>query len=127
MQPARCASVAAILCAASSLLQPQTTSKPSSQSPPSAESLHLIHTKTEPEKPILSLPDFFARAAHRGIYFHTFLNEELAANPKGGINQGASASQYLTFGTGIDLQRLIGWQGGALHAIVIAFEQQSAQ
>jgi porin len=73
-----------------------------------------------PEKPIVVLPDFFSNAARKGIYFHTFLNEELAANPVGGIDQGASASQYLTFGTGIDLQRLIGWKGGALHAIVIA-------
>jgi porin len=120
MQLARCAIVAAILCAASSSLQPQTTTNPSSQSPPSTESQVLIHAKHEPEKPILSLPEFFAHAAQKGIYFHTFLNEELAANPRGGINQGASASQYLTFGTGIDLQRLIGWRGGALHAIVIA-------
>lgn len=64
--------------------------------------------------------DFFSSAARKGIYFHAFLNEELAANPGGGIDQGASASQYLTFGTGIDLERLMGWKGGALHAIVIA-------
>lgn len=110
----------AILCAASSSLQPQTTQNPSSQSPPSTESPALILAKPEPEKPILTLPDFFSRAAHKGIYFHVFLNEELAANPRGGINRGASASQYLTFGTGIDLERLIGWRGGALHTIVIA-------
>lgn len=80
----------------------------------------MIRSKPEPEKPILKLPDFFFEAARKGIYFHTFLNEELAANPSGGIDQGATASQYLTFGTGIDLERLIGWRGGALHAIVIA-------
>lgn len=44
----------------------------------------------------------------------------MAANPSGGIDRGATASQYLTFGVGIDLERLIGWRGGALHAIVIA-------
>lgn len=80
----------------------------------------MIHAKPEPEKPIVSLPDFFSQAARKGIYFHAFLNEELGANPSGGIDQGATASQYLTFGTGIDLERLIGWRGGALHAIVIA-------
>ncbi len=133
-RPVRWAIAATILCAASSSSQPQTTSNPStpsspstesssnpsSQSPPSAESSFLIHAKPQPEKPILSLPDFFSHAAEKGIYFHVFLNEELAANPSGGIDQGASASQYLTFGTGIDLERLIGWRGAALHAIVIA-------
>lgn len=118
--PVRYAIAAIILCAASCSLQSQTTSNPSSQSPPSTESPVLIHTESVPEKPIVVLPDFFSNAARKGIYFHTFLNEELAANPVGGIDQGASASQYLTFGTGIDLQRLIGWKGGALHAIVIA-------
>ena len=93
----------------------------------SAESPFLIHTKPEPEKPILSLPDFFSHAARKGIYFHVFLNEELAANPSGGIDQGASASQYLTFGTGIDLEQLIGWRGGALHAIVIALSSNPTQ
>ena len=102
-RPVRCAIAAIILCAASSSSQSQTTSNPSSQSPPSTESSFLIHTKPEPEKPIVSLPDFFSHAARKGIYFHMFLNEELAANPSGGIDQGATASQYLTFGTGIDL------------------------
>lgn len=119
-RPVRCAIAATILCAASSSSQSQTTSNPSSQSPPSTESSFLIHTKPEPEKPIVSLPEFFSHAAEKGIYFHAFLNEELAANPSGGIDQGATASQYLTFGTGIDLERLIGWRGAALHAIVIA-------
>lgn len=117
---AGCAIAATILCAASSSLQPQTTTNPSSQSPPSPESPVLIHTEPVQEKAIVTLPDFFANAARKGIYFHAFLNEELAANPRGGIDQGASASQYLTFGTGIDLQRLIGWRGGALHTIVLA-------
>ena len=130
----RCAIAATILCAASSSSHPQTPSNPSSQSPPSTESSsnpssqsppsgqssYLINTKPKPEKPILTLPDFFSHAAQKGIYFHVFLNEELAANPSGGIDQGASASQYLTFGTGIDLGQLIGWRGAALHAIVIA-------
>ncbi|MBS1842076.1 MAG: carbohydrate porin [Acidobacteria bacterium] len=80
----------------------------------------MIRAKPEPEKPIVLLPKFFSQAARKGIYFHAFLNEELAANPSGGIDQGATASQYVTFGTGIDLERLIGWRGGALHAIVIA-------
>ncbi len=133
-RPVGWAIVGTILCAASYAAQPQTTSNPSSQSPtstesssnpstqspPSAESPVLIHTKPEPEKPIVSLPDFFSHVAKKGIYFHVFLNEELAGNPSGGIDQGATASQYLTFGTGIDLERLIGWRGGALHAIVIA-------
>lgn len=119
-RPVRCTIAATILCASSSSSQPQTAQNPSSQSPPSTESVFLIHAKPEPEKPIVSLPDFFPHAARNGIYFHAFLNEELAANPSGGIDQGATASQYLTFGTGIDLERLIGWRGGALHAIVIA-------
>jgi hypothetical protein len=91
-RPVRCAIAATILCVASSSSQAQTTSNPSSQSPPSTESPFLIHTKPEPEKPILSLPDFFSHAAEKGVYFHTFLNEELAANPSGGIDQGATAS-----------------------------------
>jgi porin len=133
-RPIRCAIAATILCAASSSSQPQTTlnppsqsppstessSNPSSQSPPAGQSWFLIRTKPEPEKPIVTLPDFFARTAQKGFYFHVFLNEELAANPSGGIDQGATASQYLTFGTGIDLEQLIGWRGAALHAIVIA-------
>jgi porin len=110
----------AIHLAASSPLMPQTTSNPSGQSPPSPEIPLLIHSESEPSVGIISLPSFFADAARKGIYFHTFLNEELAANPSGGIDQGATASQYLTFGVGIDLERLIGWRGGALHAIVIA-------
>jgi porin len=63
---------------------------------------------------------FFADAADKGIYFRLFLNEEIAANPAGGIDQGITASQYVTFGTDIDFERLVGWQGGALHALVIA-------
>jgi hypothetical protein len=124
-RPLNCEIAATVLFAAASSMQPQATSNPSSQSPPSTESSVLIHAQPVVERPILSLPDFFAHAAHKGIYFHVFVNEELAANPRGGIDQGASASQYLTFGTGIDLQRLIGWRGGALHAIVIALSSNA--
>jgi porin len=124
-RPLNCEIAATVLFAAASSMQPQATSNPSSQSPPSTESPVLIHAQPVVERPILSLPDFFAHAAHKGIYFHVFVNEELAANPRGGIDQGASASQYLTFGTGIDLQRLIGWRGGALHAIVIALSSNA--
>lgn len=120
----RCPVAAAILLAASSPLLPQTTSNPSGQSPPSAETPLLIRSESEPSQGIISLPSFFADAARKGVYFHAFLNEELAANPSGGIDQGATASQYLTFGVGIDLDQLIGWRGGALHAIVIALSSK---
>ena len=102
------------------LADPQESSNPSSQTPPAPETPQLIHSEPQPGKGIIKLPNFFNKAANRGIYFHTFLNEELAANPYGGIRQGITASQYLTFGIGIDLQRLLGWSGGAFHAIVIA-------
>jgi porin len=70
------------------------------------------------ERPIMST--FFADAADRGIYFRLFLNEEIAANPAGGIDQGITASQYVTFGSDIDFERLVGWSGGAVHTLVIA-------
>src|SRR5947208_16264375 len=99
---------------------PQVSSNPSSQTPPAPETPQLIHSEPQPGKGIIRLPNFFNKAANKGIYFHTFLNEELAANPYGGIRQGITASQYLTFGIGIELQRVRGWSGGALQALVIA-------
>ena len=76
------------------LADPQVSSNPSSQTPPAPETPQLIHSDPQPGKGIIKLPNFFNRVANRGIYFHTFLNEELAANPYGGIRQGITASQY---------------------------------
>ena len=76
------------------LADPQVSSNPSSQTPPAPETPQLIHSDPQPGKGIIKLPNFFNKVANRGIYFHTFLNEELAANPYGGIRQGITASQY---------------------------------
>jgi porin len=69
---------------------------------------------------VIKTPDLFASAAEKGIYFTVFLNEEVAGNPLGGIRQGIAASQYVVFGPDLDMQRLLGWQGGAIHALAIA-------
>lgn len=67
--------------------------------------------------PLLS----FARAAaDHGVYFTSYIDAEFAANPAGGIRQGAAASQYGTIGTNIDLEKLVGWKGALFHATIIA-------
>jgi porin len=114
----------ALLIVMSPSTKSQTTSNPSTQSPPSPETPLLIRSAPEPSAGIISLPGFFPNASRKGIYFHAFLNEELAANPSGGIDQGATASQYVTFGMGIDLEKLIDWRCGAFHAIVIALNSK---
>jgi porin len=97
----------------SSTIQPQPE-------PPSEQSTTTIHPEPEPSGPILTAPTFFSKAAQKGVFFRLSFNEELAGNPSGGIRRGFSASQYMVFGSDLNLQQLISWRGAVLHAIVIA-------
>lgn len=103
-------------------------------SPPSAMAQSLSPTPSDPPLPSApsednaregskathEAPDLFDMAAEHGVYATVFLNEELAGNPSGGIRQGVAASQYVIFGPEFDFQRLVGWNGASLHALVIA-------
>lgn len=103
-------------------------------SPPSAMAQSLSTTPSDPPLPSApsednaregskathEAPDLFDMAAEHGVYATVFLNEELAGNPSGGIRQGVAASQYVIFGPEFDFQRLVGWNGASLHALVIA-------
>src|SRR6516162_10967149 len=102
------------LCGVPSLTPGQTpsTTTPQSRSispqtaPPSESTISTIHPEPEPSKPILETPRFFTRAADKGVFFRLSFNEELAGNPSGGIRQGFSASQYMIFGSDLDLRKL---------------------
>jgi len=59
-------------------------------------------------------------AAAHGIYFRAFLDEEIAANPIGGIHHGSTASQYAAYGGDVDLEKLVGWKGGIFHMTIIS-------
>jgi hypothetical protein len=88
--------------------------------PPSEQStIPSIHSEPESSKAILKTPPFLTRAADKGVFFRLSFNEELAGNPSGGIRQGFSASQYMIFGSDLDLQKLVGLRGAAFYAIVI--------
>jgi len=99
---------------------PQSRSISPQAAPPSESTMSTIHPEPEPSKPTLKTPRFFTRAADKGVFFRLSFNEELAGNPSGGIRQGFSASQYMIFGSDLDLRKLVGWRGAAFHAIVIA-------
>jgi porin len=71
--------------------------------------------------PLSGLGDDLARY---GIYVRVFLDEELAANPVGGLRSGKTASQYATGGVDIDLNTLWGLQGTKIHASVITERSQ---
>src|SRR6266702_6243974 len=80
-----------------------------------------IATPTPTAAPVSSpLLSYAAIAAQHGIYFRSYVDEEIAANPVGGIRHGITASQYATLGTDVDLQKLIGWKGAIFHASIIA-------
>jgi porin len=71
--------------------------------------------------PLSGLGDQLARY---GIYVRVFLDEELAANPVGGLRQGRTASQYATGGVDLDLETMLGLRGTKVHASVIAEQSQ---
>jgi porin len=76
-----------------------------------------------PQKPADS--GVLAALAERGIYTRLLLNMELAANPSGGIEQGATASQYVVGGVDVDLQKMMGWTGAKVQASVIGIKSRS--
>jgi porin len=57
--------------------------------------------------------------AAKGIYIRGFLDEEIAANPVGGLKQGSAASQYAVGGVDLDLQQMFGLTGARIHAYTI--------
>lgn len=65
-----------------------------------------------------------ASLAERGVYFKLLYNQEIAGNPSGGIKQGITTSQYLTGGADIDLDKMMGWDGGKLHVSVIGIKSK---
>lgn len=79
--------------------------------------------KSAPQKPTDS--GVLAALAERGIYTRLMLNMELAANPSGGIDQGATASQYVVGGADVDLDKLVGWSGGRIQASIIGIKSRS--
>jgi porin len=99
---------------------PQLNTITPQTAPPSELSTAVIHPEAESSAPVLNTPIFFLNAAEKGIFFRLSFNEELAGNPSGGIRQGFTGSQYMTFGSDLDLHKLVAWRGGTFHAIVIA-------
>lgn len=79
--------------------------------------------KNVPQQPTDS--GVLAALAERGIYTRLLLNMELAANPSGGIDQGATASQYVVGGADFDLDKLVGWSGGRIQATIIGIKSRS--
>jgi porin len=77
-------------------------------------------TSPSPATPPAQGSSFFADAADNGVYFRSTLNIEFAHNPVGGLKQGSTSTQYLTIGADTDLDKLMGWKGGILHAHTIA-------
>lgn len=53
--------------------------------------------------------------ADKGIYLNASYFAEFAGNPSGGAAQGSDYADQVAAGADIDLQKLVGWQGGALH------------
>ncbi len=53
--------------------------------------------------------------ADKGIYLNASYFGEFAGNPSGGAAQGSDYADQVAAGADIDLQKLAGWQGGALH------------
>lgn len=53
--------------------------------------------------------------ADKGIYLNASYFGEYAGNPSGGAAQGSDYADQVAAGADIDLQKLVGWQGGALH------------
>jgi porin len=98
----------------SSTISPQTEPPSQQPTPPT------IHSEPEASHPVLNTPPFFRKAAEKGVFFRLAFNEELAGNPSGGIRQGVSASQYMIFGSDLDLQTLVSWRGASFHGLVIA-------
>lgn len=53
--------------------------------------------------------------ADKGIYLNASYFGEFAGNPTGGAAQGSDYADQVAAGADVDLQKLVGWQGGALH------------
>ncbi len=53
--------------------------------------------------------------AAKGIYLNANYFGEFAGNLSGGEHQGSDYADQVAAGADIDLQKLVGWQGGALH------------
>lgn len=70
-------------------------------------------------------PSVFSKAAEHGLYFKALATLEFAANPWGGLRQGATSTQYLAAGMDADLNKLVGWRGGYVHIAAIALNGSS--
>jgi porin len=53
--------------------------------------------------------------ADRGVYLRAILVDEFAGNVSGGQGRGTANSFATAFGGDLDLDRLAGWKGGAIH------------
>lgn len=72
-------------------------------------------TASGPEINLAPLQQIGQTLAQHGIYLNSSYFGEFAGNPTGGAAQGSDYADQVALGADINLQKLAGWQGGALH------------
>ncbi len=75
----------------------------------------LAQTPSATEVNISPIQQVGKTLADHGIYLNASYFGEFAGNPTGGAAQGSDYADQVAAGADIDLQKLAGWQGGALH------------
>jgi porin len=75
----------------------------------------LAQTPSATEVNISPIQQVGKTLADHGIYLNASYFGEFAGNPTGGAAQGSDYADQVAAGADIDLQKLAGWQGGAMH------------
>lgn len=97
---------------------PQASSTKHSDTARALPQLHVLpppgsgYTPPPPTGPLRGIGNALA---DKGIYLRALLVDEFAANATGGQGRGHGNSLAMPFGTDIDLDKLVGWDGAVFH------------
>jgi porin len=110
------AAFAALLVSHAALAQPEPTTDPSAAQPVAGGPLPVA---TAPATPVVPLLEPAVRLGHAlldaGILPRLRYIDAFAANPTGGLKQGADNSGVVIFGADMDANRILGIDGGLVH------------
>lgn len=77
--------------------------------------------QAEAADPLASLQQANETLEVHGIHLRMLVVNNLAANPVGGVQQGATGVGGIIFGTDLDLARIVNWQGATFHVTFAQF------
>jgi porin len=94
-------------------------------------SLALPNTPPTASKPLASVPaleplaQVMKRLADRGVLVRASLTDEYGGNLSGGVRQGSTNTGLGLITADADLQRLVGWKGAKVHAMLVGLYGKS--